>query len=109
MTPGYPDSVAAWHAFAAEHAAELLAQPLAYAVAHMTQQVITEASAAIERLRSELDAYCGRQVLYCTDAQMDTAAAGARDVPPGTILRATDTGRELELARGGWWQPRDRA
>ena len=48
-------------------------------------------------------------MLYCTDAQMDTAAAGARDVPPGTILRATDTGRELELARGGWWQPRDRA
>jgi len=54
------------------------------------------------RLRAELDNYHGRTVLFCTDAGMGTAALASLDEGDGTILRATDTGRELELHDRTW-------
>jgi hypothetical protein len=66
---------------------------------------MAEAEGEIARLSAELDSYQGRQVLYCTDAQLDTAAIASLDSPDGTILRATDTGREL-LMHGGTWAER---
>jgi hypothetical protein len=64
--------------------------------------VIIEADAEIARLRIELDRYQGRRVLFTTDAALDQAAIASMDEEPGTILRATDTGRELVLADGTW-------
>jgi hypothetical protein len=106
-TPGLPALVASWHRSAAHHASEILTDPLAYSLARLTQAIITEATCEIERLRSELDSYRGRQVLYCTSAQMPGLLPEITDVPPGTVVRATDTGEEVELARGGYWQPRE--
>lgn len=75
------------------------------ATAHLAQAVFREYRAEIARLRSELDAYQGRRVLFCTEAQMDMAALQSLDEDEGTIIRATDTGRELVLS-GGTWEPR---
>jgi len=61
--------------------------------------------AGIARLNAELDRYQGRQVLHTTEAHLDDAALASLDEPDGTILRATDTGREL-LFHGGTWGER---
>lgn len=55
-----------------------------------------------DQLRAELDRYQGREVLHCTEAAMDQAALASLDVADGTILRATDTGKELLMYQGTW-------
>jgi hypothetical protein len=107
VTGDLPRLIAGWHEETARLAPEILTDPVAYALAYLAQQIITEAVAETERLRAELDSYRGRQVLYCTDGRLEALAETVRDAPPGTIMRATDTGRELELTRSGLWQDRD--
>ena len=68
-------------------------------------RVIAEQDAEIARLQAELDQYHGRTVLHCTEAMLDDAAVTSLDEPDGTILRATDTGRELVMD-GRMWRPR---
>jgi len=67
---------------------------------------LADARAENARLRAELDRYQGRQVLYCTDAHLDEAALDSMDAPlaAGTVLRATDTSRELIFHEGTWWE-----
>lgn len=71
-------------------------------IIQLAKRVISEQDATIAQLRSELDAYQGRTVLFCTEAAMDAACLASLDEPDGTILRATDTGRELVLADRTW-------
>lgn len=67
------------------------------------RRVLADRDTQIARLKAELDAYQGRTVYHCQDRDMETARAGIGE--PGAILRATDSGRELEW-RNGAWQPR---
>ena len=105
--PRFGEAVAAWNAETLRLAGEILVDPVAYALCHRTQHIVTEATAEIARLRAELDLYQGRQVLFCADGQLAAAAEQVTDAIPGTILRATDTGRELMLSRAGIWEPRE--
>lgn len=68
----------------------------------IASSLICEQAAEIERLKGELDRYQGRAVLHCTEAAMDTAAMSSLDEADGTIIRATDTGRELVLIDHTW-------
>lgn len=65
-------------------------------------RTIAEQDAEIARIQAELDAYQGRTVMFCTEAQMDGVMLSCLDEPDGTVLRATDTGRELVLADHTW-------
>lgn len=68
---------------------------------------LQEKNTEIAQLKAQLDAIKGHTVLHCMERDIerilgDGSVAAEAD---GTILRATDTGRELEL-RGGTWLPR---
>lgn len=105
------DLQAQWREFTDARLADLLADSLAYAVARAATQALTAQQSEIARLRAQLDRYQGRTVFHATDANLDAVARGLPDDRPdarlGDILRATDTGRELEY-RGpdAGWQPR---
>ena len=62
---------------------------------HAARAVIAEREAEVASLKAQLDGYQGRTVYFCTDSQLGTAAEQMDGAEPGTILRATDTGREL--------------
>lgn len=98
----YAASRAAWQREMERVRAPMRYNELATSVRTLGDAVILEADAEIARLRIELDRYQGRTVMFCTDAQLDAAAIASLDAEPGTILRATDTGRELVLADGTW-------
>ena len=101
-TPPLPQRqspVSAWQAFTDLHLAELLTDPLAYAMAHAATQALTLQQEQIARLRAELDRYQGRTVYHCTDAQLSAAMAQCKDAQAGDIVRATDTGREFVARR----------
>jgi hypothetical protein len=75
---------------------------------------LAEARAEIARLRAELDRYQGREVYYTTSHHLveSLAALPTDDLPPGTVVRATDTGQEWELVPGrpqGPWRERQPA
>lgn len=91
-----------WEAARQEHRLAILWNAETHALCHIASEVISEQDAEIARLRGELDGYQGRAVLHCTDAQMDTAMLDSLGEADGTILRATDTGRELVLSDGCW-------
>ena len=91
-----------WAQAKAEHQRTILFSADTAALVHIADHVIGEQAAEIERLKAGLDGYQGRTVLHCTEAQMDTAALASLDEADGTILRATDTGRELVLADRTW-------
>ncbi len=109
--PRQHDPQAQWREFTNAHLAELLADSLAYALGQAATRALAAQQAEIARLRAQLDRYLGRMVFHCADSHLDAAADewphGAVEVRPGDILRATDTGRELEY-RGpeAGWQPR---
>jgi predicted ATPase len=83
----------------------LLTGPEVHALGHLASQAIAEAGAEIARLKAQLDRYQGREVFYCTDANAPFALASVGAAPVGTVVRATDTGREWELTVTGW-EPR---
>lgn len=72
------------------------------ALIRAARAVFADLQATIDGLVAQLDAYQGRTVMFCLDAHLDEAAGQSPDAGPGTILRATDTGRELERTSGGW-------
>lgn len=94
-----------WHRLKGQHMLDILRNPVAHALVTGADQVIYHQSVQIAQLRAELDQYHGRQVIHCTDAQLDNAALASLDEADGTILRATDTGRELVMT-GRTWHPR---
>ena len=106
MSARYSELVAAWHSQTARLAGEILVQPAAYALATIAQEIIAEGTTEMARLKGELDRYQGRQVLYATDARLEQVSEQVDGAQPGTVLRATDTGRELQLGRDGGWSPR---
>lgn len=72
--------------------------------------VIADRDAEIASLRAQLDAYQGRAVYYTTDAGLWDAAKSvvAQGRPEtGTIIRATDTGRELGWDDEAGWTRRE--
>lgn len=94
-----------WHRLKGRYMLEILRDPVKNYLVTGADQVIYHQSMIIAQLRGELDQYQGRQVIHCTDAQLDNAALASLDEADGTILRATDTGREL-IKTGGLWQAR---
>jgi hypothetical protein len=103
--------LAAWSAWTHEHSAEILADPLLHALAHLSRRALGEANAAAARATAAADAASGHAVLYATEAQARAIAsltAPPPADPPGTILRATDTGREWVLLAepSPHWRPR---
>ena len=98
MTAGPAD----WEAARQQHRLAILWNADTHALCHIATAVIREQSAEIERLKGELDGYQGRAVLHCTEAAMDTAAMASLDEADGTVIRATDTGRELVLVDHTW-------
>jgi hypothetical protein len=95
----------AWHQAKAAHMLAIMWNAETAALVHMAELVMAEQAAEIAQLRAELDNYQGRAVLHCTQAAMGAAALASLDEEDGTILRATDTGRELVL-RDHTWLPR---
>jgi hypothetical protein len=95
-------TAADWWVARHEHQLAILMHAETHALSHVASAVIREQEAEIERLRGELDGYQGRSVLFCTEAQMAAAAMSSLDEPDGTVLRATDTGRELVLSGRTW-------
>jgi hypothetical protein len=78
-----------------------------YKIMMLAFRAVDEVQVEVARLRHALDVMASRKVVYCMDRNMDEIILGeslSRE-GDGTILRATDTGRELEL-RGGAWLPR---
>lgn len=111
LPPASPrDPQAEWREFTDAHLAELLADSLAYALGAVAARALTAQQTEIARLRAQLDRYQGRTVFHCNDAHLDAVAAGqpalTPDARPGDILRATDTGREMQYRGGGEWVPR---
>lgn len=108
-TPDSPDqaqaAVSAFYAQNAQLAGELLTQPVAHAVATRASYAIRALTEQVAQLRAQLDRYTGREVFYCTDANFPAALASVGAAPVGTLVRATDTGREYELTPTGW-EPR---
>jgi hypothetical protein len=102
--------LAAWSTWVHEHAGEILADPLLHSLALASRKAIGEANVAEARIRAELDRYQGRTVYHCLDRDLDRAVQYPEqfsDLVPGSVARATDTGRELEWrGPGGGWQPR---
>lgn len=94
-----------WHRVKGQHMVKILRNPVMHALVTAADHVISHQAAEIAQLQAQLDAYQGRTVIHCTDAQMDYAAGQSLDEPEGTILRATDTGREMEMT-GRLWAPR---
>lgn len=94
-----------WHRLKGQYMMEILRNPVMHYLVTGADQVIAYQAAEIARLRGELDNYQGRMVLHCTEANLDEAMIIGLDSDEGTILRATDTGREMEL-HGGTWLPR---
>ena len=105
MDPGAEQAVAAFYAQNTQLAGEILTQPVAHAIATRAAHAITALTTANARLKAELDRYQGREVFYCTDANFPAALAAAPHAPIGSVVRATDTGREFELTPTGW-EPR---
>lgn len=99
------DLLGDWHRLKGRYSAELRVNHVARFLVTGADQVIGHQAVTIAQLRAELDQYHGRQVIHCTDAQLDNAALSSLDEADGTILRATDTGREL-IKTGGLWQAR---
>jgi hypothetical protein len=66
-------------------------------------QVIGKFRAEVAQLKAQLDDQGTHCVLLCLDRDLDDAALISRNEEPGTILRATDTGRELRLAPDRTW------
>lgn len=97
--------VSEWHHLKGRYMLEILRNPVAHAVMTGADQVIHQQAMMIAQLAMELDRYQGHQVLHCTDAQLDNVAVQSLDEPDGTIIRATDTGRELVMS-GRTWMPR---
>lgn len=67
---------------------------------------IRELRRQLAESRDELDRYQGRTVHHCMERDLLTAADSLKDSPElvaGTILRATDTGFEVEWRAGAWW------
>jgi hypothetical protein len=109
-TPEPRPLLAAWSEWVHEHSAEILADPLLHSLALASRKAIGEANVAAARLQAELDNYQGRTVYHCLDRDLDRAVQYPEqfsDLVPGSVARATDTGRELEY-RGpvAGWQPR---
>lgn len=92
----------AWLAAKAEHRLLLAFNTEAHALAYIADHAIAEMAAEIERLTGELDGYQGRAVMHCMDRDLDGAMMTSLDEPDGTILRATDTGREMVLHDRAW-------
>jgi hypothetical protein len=76
--------------------------PTADTVLKYAHAALAESEMVIAQLQAELDRYQGRQVIHCVEAAMDAAALDSLDATDGTILRATDTGRELLMHAGTW-------
>lgn len=90
----------ALHVFAERDAAAAVHQA---AIRDLSAQ-LTEARSEIARLKAEADTAAGTNVVHCLERDMERLIssdqlAGEAD---GTILRATDTGREIRLADGMW-------
>lgn len=107
MTTPYAEALQAFNAYVSQHTAELLLDPALHALAHQARAVTREADAEIARLRAELDRYHGREVFYCTAGQAPAARSSlAPSAPPGSVVRATDTGQEWQLTPSRDWLPR---
>jgi hypothetical protein len=68
----------------------------------MGERMRVELEAEIARLRAELDERENRPLLLCMDSFMQLATVSCPDAIEGTVIRATDTGRELVLDGGLW-------
>lgn len=108
MDSDYDRAAAAFRAWCGQHGYSLLTDAHTHALGHLANAALGEADAEIARLRCELDRYLGRQVIHTTAANAAALASvpATTTDPPGTILRATDTGDEWELAPSGFWLPR---
>lgn len=56
----------------------------------------------IADLRTQLDESAGRMVHLCMDRDIAMMQASSGDVPEGSVLRTTDTGREFRREGGTW-------
>jgi hypothetical protein len=83
------------------------ALPVFTAVMSAIRHLLADKDAEIDALRAELDRAGGRNVVVCMERDAALMQAQCAGEPPGTILRFTDTGGEMELTGQGW-QPRSR-
>ena len=106
--PGsYAEALAAYHSLVYAMTAEILTDARLATLASVTSTLASHATSEHARLRAELDRYQGREVHHCTDASLEDAAQTlTHDAAPGTVVRATDTGRELLLTPHHTWVPR---
>lgn len=82
---------------------ELLTNPAAHALWHVGERLYHELTVENHELRAELAAQRGVTVLLCMERDMATARdVAAADADEGTVLRATDTGREWVFTAGAW-------
>lgn len=72
----------------------------------LADRTIAELGGTVDRLEAELASYHGRTVFHCTDSALDENALSLLDEADGTVLRATDTGRELVMEHR-MWRPRE--
>jgi hypothetical protein len=81
---------------------EIIRDPVARALRYIAERVFLEQDAQIARLRAELDTCQGRKVVHCMGEDAYQVMLDNGQEHPGTILRATDTGAEWEMAGDGW-------
>lgn len=92
----------AWNAETHRLRGEILRDAVAYALEHIALQVFAEYEAEIARLKAELDQRLHRNVLHVMERYARQAQESSMTEPEGTIMRATDTGREWVFAGGRW-------
>ena len=94
--------VAGWREHVDNHRQFILTSPEGHALYKVSDQVIKALDDEVARLTLALAEAQGTTVLRCLERDKLIMAAQAGDVPAGTILHATDTGRQWVLGAGGW-------
>lgn len=93
---------AAWVAGTAQLSRKLLTDAETWHIYQLALHVIADRDAVIARLREEMDAYDDHQTLHCLERDAARVMDASRHEAEGTVLRATDTGREWVLRAGMW-------
>jgi hypothetical protein len=65
-------------------------------------RALQESEGIIARLKAELDAFNDRSVQHCMERDLANVIVASRDDPEGSMIRTTDTGRELVMAGRQW-------
>jgi hypothetical protein len=97
----FREATEAYAATSARLTPHILTCATSHALATATAALIEAATAELQALRAEITVL-KTATTYAPDALLEYAAAASLDVPPGSVLQATDSPRRLIRTAAGW-------